>query len=73
MLTIFFDKYLIKELTEKEFREKTCCESDCEALTHLFVETTGETDLNSAKTSAEELVKKLDGIRRAFGIYYGEE
>lgn len=74
LFTVFlFDKYSIKELTEKEFQEKTCYESDCEALTRLFIQTREGGDLNSAKTKAEELVNRLNGIRRAFGIYHNEE
>ena len=74
LLTIpLFDKYFIKELTEKEFQAKTCYESDCEALTRLFTETMGDSDLNSIKTKAEKLVNRLNGIRRSFGIYDDEE
>ena len=74
LLTLsLFDKYLIKELTGEEFQEKTCYESDCQALTRLFIETRRGADENSVKAEAEELVNRLNGVRRSFGIYYDKE
>ena len=69
-------EYLIKELTEKEFREKTHYERDHETLSNVLIETGGDGDLptpQSVQTKAKTLLKRLNGIRRAFGLYYNDE
>ena len=69
-------EYSIKELTETEFQSRTHYESDHESLTNLFTETMSKTDgttLHSIKKKAEELLNRLNGVRRSFGIYFSDQ
>lgn len=70
------NEYAIKELTKKEFREKTTYEDDQETLTNLFVEIMDNADsstLPSIQTKKEKLLNRLNGIRRSFGLYFSDE